>query len=196
MDEAERSTKRAETMRKNNQQGNEWEAVVEEKLVNNLPHNYERQQLHGGRKPDFAIHNDDGELVAFVEVKSHIGETAKPGAQAKSGGQANPHDFQQTMEIIEQAAKQPGGERVIVVTPNGENFFPEPKLKALKESAVNQKVELKILNFAQWDKYMKVLKALVANVPPPSRPASGATKAPAAPTASRPMGPQQSTKGR
>ncbi len=50
--------------------GDHFENVFESQLLQQIPSHFETQQLFGGSKPDFAIYDDDGVRLAFVDSKS------------------------------------------------------------------------------------------------------------------------------
>lgn len=55
---------------KNKLVGDFTEDRLEAQLNRKLPHNYERQQVHGESRADFILHDDDGVRAAVVECKS------------------------------------------------------------------------------------------------------------------------------
>jgi hypothetical protein len=135
MDASERRLQRAAQVAENGEKGAAWEGLIEQTMMDKLQYNYETQQLFGGRKPDFAVYNDDGEQMAFVEGKSHQ--------------VANQHDIDQTVEAIAQAQQYPGCE-MVVVTPNGREFFGK-EVEHIEQIAEQAKVPLHVVDFAQWE---------------------------------------------
>jgi predicted TIM-barrel fold metal-dependent hydrolase len=178
MDATERRLQRAAQITKNKEQGAAWEDLIKETLSDKLKYNFERGQLFGGRKPDFAVYNDDGEQMAFVEAKSHT--------------QANAHDFEQTIEAIEQASQYPGCEMVIV-TPNGPDFFTKEQTEQIEHAASTgaNKVNVSVVDFPQWEQIASRFERAAATSPAPPAAAAPVVPTPAAAPALPPTGPLQ-----
>lgn len=55
---------------KNKLVGDFTEDRLEAQLNRKLPYNYQRQQVHGGSRADFILHDDAGAAAAVIECKS------------------------------------------------------------------------------------------------------------------------------
>lgn len=107
---------------KNLLQGNSWENLVEKSLLSGrLRYNFETQQAHGARRPDFSIHDNNGVRKAFVEVKS--------------GKQAGAHDFQQTLANIVLTRDNAGAKQLHIVAVSGQKFFSPAQHAAIRQTA-------------------------------------------------------------
>ena len=147
------------------------ENKIRARLTNSLKHNFEGEQLHGNRKPDFSIHDDAGDRVAFVESK----------ARMKGKGHANDHDFQQTLENIDNTRQMTSSKQFHVVAPGGKSFF-KPAQQAAIQQRAGKDVHVRFWDPSKLPQMVKELKRLVkgANKNYSSNDSEGSPRAPAA----------------
>jgi hypothetical protein len=108
-------------VRKNAFQGAKLERQIERALQKNLRFNVEAQQVHGARRPDLSIHDNNGLRRAFVE--------------AKAGRKASKSDLRQTLAAVDLTRKQAASKVLHVVARNGKEFFTKAQRGEIRHAA-------------------------------------------------------------
>jgi hypothetical protein len=99
------------------QVGAHGENEIRAALNQRFPHNWEPEQLHGNRKPDFSVHDDSGDRVLFVESK------ARWIPQKGAPNRASEHDIGQTLDVIDRTREMTSAKELHIAAEGGKRFF-------------------------------------------------------------------------
>jgi hypothetical protein len=137
-------------IKENRLQGDGLEVQFEHGLSQALPYNYGRSELHANVKPDFAVFDNDGGRLAFIEVKS--------------GNKAGTHDMEQTLEAIKQTGQMTETKTIYVIAQDG--FFNQSQTARITECAKQNEVRVQVLNAEDMQAATSVISSEMSKASP------------------------------